>query len=62
MANDPNPTNPQPVEVTPVSNVTSIGSQMGTSSAPLASGARSNFGRIGNIPSAPTPIVPIRRK
>jgi len=57
-----NQTNPQPVTVTPFSNTTSIGSQTGTAAAPLASGARANFGRIGGIPTSPTPITPVRRK
>jgi hypothetical protein len=57
-----NQTNPQPVEVTPVQNTNPIGSQSGTSAAPLASGARANFGRIGQIPTSPTPITPARRK
>ena len=57
-----NQTNPQPVTVTPVSNTTTIGSQTGTAAAPLASGARANFGPIGSIPRTPTPITPVRRR
>lgn len=57
-----NQTNPQDVTITPVSNTTTIGSATGTSGAPLASGARANFGPIGRIPTTPTPITPVRRK
>lgn len=57
-----NQTNPQPVSITPVSNTTTIGSQTGTAAAPLASGSRANFGRIGSLPTTPTPITPVRRK
>lgn len=56
-----NQTNPQPVTVTPVAS-TNLGTQTGTAGAPLASGARANFGRMGGIPSKPTPITPVRRK
>jgi hypothetical protein len=57
-----NQTNPQPVSVTPVENTQPIGSQSGTSAAPLASGARPNFGSIGRLPTTATPITPVRRK
>lgn len=62
MADDNGKTDPQAVVVTPVQNTQPIGSQSGTAAAPLAGGARANFGRIGGIPSTPTPITPIRRK
>ena len=55
------PTNPIPVNVTPVSNTTTIGSQYGTSAAPLASGARVST-PFNPIPTSPTPITPVRRK
>jgi hypothetical protein len=58
MANDnPGATNPNSVVVTPVQNVIPPAPQQ-----PLASGARVNFGTLGQIPSKPTPITPIRRK
>lgn len=62
MADNNGQTNPTPVVVTPVSNTTTIGTQTGTAAAPLASGARVNFGNIGQIPRTPTPITPVRRK
>lgn len=57
-----NQTNPQPVSVEAVQNTSPMSNQVGTAAAPLASGARANFGRIGQIPTSPTPITPVRRK
>jgi hypothetical protein len=57
MPNDNGQTNPTPVAVTPVQNVIPPAPQQ-----PLASGARVSFGTIGQIPSTPTPITPVRRR
>lgn len=55
-----NETNPNSISVTTVQNVVPSGSQSGTAAAPLASGARVNFGTLGQLPTRPTPITPVR--
>lgn len=49
-------TNPQPVTIVPVSNITPAPQQ------PLACAARASFGPMGSIPSKPTPMTPVRRR
>lgn len=55
-----NQTNPNNIAVTPVQNTIPSGAQTGTAAAPLASGARVSFGNIGQLPTRPTPITPVR--
>lgn len=55
-----NQTNPNNINIVPVQNTIPSGSQVGTAAAPLASGARVNFGTLGQLPTRPTPITPVR--
>lgn len=60
MADNNGQTNPTSVTVVPVQNIIPSGQQSGTAAAPLASGARVNFGTLGQLPTRPTPITPVR--
>lgn len=53
---DASQTNPTPVTVQPVSNLTPAAQQ------PLAGNARVSFGPLGALPTRATPITPVRRK
>lgn len=57
MANDQ--TNPNNVVIVP-GQPNMPGTSTGTAGAPLSQGRSVNFGNIGQLPTRPTPITPVR--